>query len=97
MPSGDDDEIVARRAPWLFLGELFFGALLVSELLFGELLARRTFLECRTFIRFWSSKIVDCTGAELMSIRPPIVMHMGFAVRTHASDHVSREVIVNRR
>ena len=46
MPSGDDDEIVARCEPLLFFGELFFGELFVE--LFVELLAGRVFLECRT-------------------------------------------------
>ena len=56
MPSGDDDEIVARREalPFfgeLFVGELFFGELFFAELFvefFVELLAGRVFLECRT-------------------------------------------------
>ena len=51
MPSGDDDEIVARCEPLPFFGELFAGELFFGELfveLFVELLAGRVFLECRT-------------------------------------------------
>lgn len=54
MPSGDDDEIVARCEPSLVIGELIFGKRLLVELLaggrffdelfFGELLAGCTFL-----------------------------------------------------
>ncbi|WP_187436100.1 hypothetical protein [Bradyrhizobium hipponense] len=93
MPSGDDDEIAARCTALLVFGELFFGRRLFGERFFGRLLVRelvrealagRAFWECRTLIRFWSSTIVNCTRAELISIRQPIAMHMGFAVRTHA-------------
>lgn len=61
MPSGDDDAIVARRAPLLvfeefllgerllvelFAGERFFGELLTGEFFFSALLAAgRSFLE----------------------------------------------------
>jgi hypothetical protein len=56
MPSGDDDEIVARCEPLLFFGELFFSELFFGEFFFAELfveffaelLAGRVFLECRT-------------------------------------------------
>ncbi len=36
MPSGDDDEIVARCAALLVFGEDFFGGRLLVELLAGE-------------------------------------------------------------
>ncbi len=54
MPSGDDDEIVARCEPLPFFGELLFGERLLVELLtgerfFGELLAS-AFLAGRTFL-----------------------------------------------
>ena len=59
MPSGDDDEIVARCEPLPFFGELFVGELLFGERLlvelltgerfFGELLASE-FLAGRTFL-----------------------------------------------
>lgn len=92
MPSGEDDEIVARRELLpclcdLVLGDLVFGELALAELVFAKLLAGRAFLECRTLIHFWSSTVVNCTQAELTAIRRCIVMHMGSAVRTHASKH----------
>ena len=54
MPSGDDDEIVARCEPLLVFGEDVFGerllvelftGLLAGERFFGEVLAGRNFLE----------------------------------------------------
>ena len=63
MPSGDDDEIVARCEPLLLFGEAFAGKLFLAELFFAEVflakiffvgvclagvLAGRDFLECRT-------------------------------------------------
>ena len=52
MPSGDDDEIVARCEPLPFFGELFVGELFFGEFFFDEFLAEflagRAFLECRT-------------------------------------------------
>jgi hypothetical protein len=97
MPRGEEDEIVARCAPLLvlgelFLGELLFGELLVRELLVRELLASRFFLGCRTLNP--SLALNSRTRAELISIRRFIVMHMGFAVRTHASHQVPRELKV---
>ncbi len=62
MPSGDDDEIMARRQPLPCFGKLLFGDLAVGDLVFAELaftelaftelLAGRVFLEFRTLIRF---------------------------------------------
>lgn len=57
MPSGDDDEIMARRQPLPCFGKLLFGDLAVGDLVFAELaftelLAGRVFLEFRTIIRF---------------------------------------------
>ena len=63
MPSGDDDEIVARCEPLPFFGEVVLGKLFLAELRFAEVffaevcfakvfltkvLAGRDFLECRT-------------------------------------------------
>jgi hypothetical protein len=50
MPSGDDDEIVARCDALPFFGALLLGERLLVELLtgerfFGEVFAGRTFLE----------------------------------------------------
>jgi hypothetical protein len=102
MPRGDDDEIVARREPLPCFGELLFRELALCELAFAELafaelafanlafselLAGRAFLEFRTLIRFWSSTVVNCTRAELTAIRRCVVLHMGYAVRTHVSEH----------
>ncbi len=84
-------EVLPRE---VLLREVFSGARLFGGLFFGELLAKCAFLGCGTFIRFWSSTIVDCTCTELMSIRPCGVMHMGFAVRTQASHQVSPDVKV---
>jgi hypothetical protein len=104
MPSGDDDEIAARLEPLPCFGEglagerrfgePFFAARLLDDaffgvVLFGDFLAGRTLLECRTFIRFWST-VVACRRAALRSIRPCAAMHRGFAVRTHASHQVAR-------
>jgi hypothetical protein len=72
----------------LFLGELFFGTLLLREILSPAFLAGRVFVECRTFIRLKSSTIVNGARAEPVSIRPSLALHMGFAVRTHASSSV---------
>ena len=104
MPSGDEDEIGARREPLLVFGEalpceLRFGELFFAErlfvdaffgdVLFGNFLAGRALLECRTFIRFWSI-LVACRRSALRSIRPCAAMHRGFGVRTHASHQVAR-------
>ena len=96
MPRGDDDEIVARREPLpcfgellfreLALGELAFAELAFANLAFSELLAGRVFLEFRTLIRFWSYTGVKRQAGSI-AIRLCTVIHMGFAVRTHVSEH----------
>jgi hypothetical protein len=85
----------ARLLVELFAGERFLGELLTDEFFFRALLsgallaAGRAFLECRTFIRFWSYTGVKRRAGSI-AIRLCAAMHMGFAAQTHVSKpHIS--------